>query len=103
MDLDELKQELQKYKDLRDKAIKDGTDFWWINDTIASLEEKIAALPEPESEPESAPESAQPTKEAIVLPADYNAVFGDPRANEEITNLIRQVKAQLIEDHNAER
>lgn len=39
---------------------------------------------------------------AIVLPNDYNEVFADPRANQEIINLIRQVKEQLYSDHNAE-
>jgi uncharacterized coiled-coil DUF342 family protein len=38
----------------------------------------------------------------ITLPQDYNSIFGDHRANDEITNLIRQVKEQLWNQHNDE-
>ncbi|UKS27191.1 hypothetical protein LOZ80_38025 [Paenibacillus sp. HWE-109] len=40
--------------------------------------------------------------EEIVLPEDYNIIFGDPRANDEIKSIIRQVKEQLWNRHNDE-
>lgn len=40
--------------------------------------------------------------EEIALPEDYNIIFGDPRANDEIKNLVRQVKEQLWNRHNDE-
>lgn len=40
--------------------------------------------------------------EDITLQQDYNVIFGDPRANDEIKNLIRQAIEQLHTQHNAE-
>lgn len=95
--LDELQKELKNYQDLRDSAIKNNTDFGWINEIITGLEQKIAALPEPE--PETVVEVVRP---AFELPTNYNIVFSDSRANEEISGLIAQVEAQLIGEHKAE-
>lgn len=103
MELDDLKQELQSYKDSRDKAIKNGEDFAWINDIIVGLEQDIERLSKQEMGTQSTEEpAAEIARPVFVLPTNYNLIFGDTRANQEITNLIAQVEKQLIAEHKAE-
>lgn len=98
--LDELNQELQKYKELRDNAKNANEDFGWINEIIAKLEQDIAALPKPE--PSAETKVVVIGRPAFVLPTNYNVIFNDLRANDEISGLILQVESQLIAEHEAE-
>lgn len=68
---------------------------------IAQLKTKIVELEKEEQQQQRV--TAQVEKvESISLPYDFNEVFGDPRANEIILELIQDMQLQGYADHNAE-
>ncbi len=87
--------DLQQLQNLRDKAIQEGQDTTAIDQQIADLEAQQGQHAERLQQQAA-------DLEDIQLPQDYNAIFGDPRANDEITNLLRQVKEQMYSQHNDE-
>lgn len=64
---------------------------------IADLEQQIADL-----QAEARAQEQEEKVESIVLPYDFSEVFGDPRANEMIVELIKDFQRQAFADHNAE-
>lgn len=78
------------------------------NDKITALEQQETAL-KAQIDEENAKQSQvariqeQADKvESITLPYDFNEVFADPRANEMIIELIKDLQLQAYADHNAE-
>lgn len=85
-----------KYETMREEAIRESDEF-----KRKMAESKLAELDEQDTEVDRLQKQAEDIQD-IVLPQDYSAVFGDPRANDEITSLIRQTKEQLYAQFNDE-
>jgi chromosome segregation ATPase len=86
----------EAWEEKLNQAIKDGDEF-----ARRQAESELAALADQERM-ESRQQQQQAELQEIELPHDYNEAFGDPRANDTIRDLIRQVIERKNVEHNAE-
>jgi hypothetical protein len=108
MDTLTRKEELQGMIDSRTNQIAEGVSLATqgvIESEINAFKAEIAQIEEAEQN-EAAQQvriQAQEEKvESITLPHNFDDVFGDPRANEMIIEVVKQFQLKAYEDHNAE-